>query len=182
MMWRTALLTILFSAVVALTVGVAAVYLGVYNVAATEQHTLPVYQLFEVVMRQSVRANAHDITPPDLNSPEMLTRGLRLYREHCAQCHGAPGVARDALGMGMTPVPVNLAQTGRDWPAAHIYWVIKYGIKMTGMPAWKYRMSEEDLWATTAFVKQLPAISPAAYESMLRELASAESAQKAHTK
>lgn len=169
-MWKTAVMTLLVAALVASTVGAVVLYLGVYNVAATEQHTIPVYRLLHIAMRQSVRAHARNIAPPPLDTPEMLARGLHHYQRHCAQCHGAPGMARDDIGKGMTPVPANLVQTGRDWPAAEIYWVIKHGIKMTGMPAWEYRMSDDDLWATTAFVKRLPALSPKEYQDLLRDL------------
>lgn len=148
--------------------GAGFVYFGLYNVSAIEQHTSAVYWLLQYSMRRSVRARSEDIAVPPLDDPEMLARGFRHYRAHCAQCHGAPGRARADEGKGMTPVPVNLAQTAREWPAAEIYWVIKHGIKMTGMPAWKYRMSEEDLWATTAFVMRLPGLRPAEYRALER--------------
>jgi mono/diheme cytochrome c family protein len=65
----------------------------------------------------------------------------------------------------MTPAPANLAHTAREWPAADLYWVVKEGIKMTGMPAWKYRMPDDDLWAVVAFLQELPRLSPEDYRS-----------------
>ena len=49
---------------------------------------------------------------------------------------------------------------------------VKYGIKMTGMPAWEFIFEEEDLWAIVAFVKQLPRLSPQEYQTMERTLPS----------
>jgi mono/diheme cytochrome c family protein len=66
----------------------------------------------------------------------------------------------------MTPVPANLAYTAREWPAAELFWVIREGIKMTGMPAWKFRMVDADLWAVVAFLRQMPRLSPAQYQAM----------------
>jgi cytochrome c2 len=63
----------------------------------------------------------------------------------------------------MTPLPAPLVQTGREWSAGEIFWVVKYGIKMTGMPAWQFRMSEEDIWSVVALLQRLPYFSPDGY-------------------
>ena len=138
-------------------------YAGVYDISATDQHLAPTYWLLDTAMRRSVRARAANIEVPDLRPPELRQRGLALYRQHCVQCHGAPGVAPEPFALGMAPAPANLAYTAREWPAADLYWSVKEGIKMTGMPAWKYRMSEADLWAVVAFLQELPGLSPEEY-------------------
>jgi cytochrome c2 len=63
----------------------------------------------------------------------------------------------------MLPIPSNLAQSSRDWPAEWLYYVTRKGVRMTGMPAWEYRLSDQSLWATVAFLKALPSFSPAEY-------------------
>jgi cytochrome c1 len=65
----------------------------------------------------------------------------------------------------MTPAPSNLAYTAREWAPAEIFWVVKEGLKMTGMPAWKYRMVDQDLWAVVSFMRELPKLSPEAYRA-----------------
>jgi len=143
----------------------AFVYFGVYNVAATEQHTALVYHLLHYAMKRSVSVRADKVNVPDLSSPEHARKGFILYREHCLQCHGAPGVAPEPAALGLRPEPLDLAErAGKEWRPAEIYRVIKYGIKPTGMPAWEFRLSEEDLWDLTAFVKILPTISPNEYK------------------
>jgi mono/diheme cytochrome c family protein len=164
------LVTLISVALVALAGAGLFVYAGGYNIAATEQHTAPVYWLLEFAMRQSVRSRAGDVQVPPLDGGAQITRGAALYRSHCAQCHGAPGIAPEPFALGLTPVPANLAHTAREWPAAELYWVIKHGIKMAGMPGWAYRVPEEDLWALVAFLRELPLLSPAQYESKMREL------------
>jgi cytochrome c1 len=116
-------------------------------------------------MRRSVRQRAGDIPVPDLRQPGQVQRGLGLYRLHCAQCHGAPGVAPEPFALGLTPAPANLAHTAREWPPAALFWVVKEGIKMTGMPAWKYRMADDDIWAVVAFLGELPRLSPEEYRA-----------------
>jgi mono/diheme cytochrome c family protein len=54
-------------------------------------------------------------------------------------------------------------QTAREWPPAEIFWVVKYGLKMTGMPAWEFRLTDEAIWSVVAFVRELPRLSPREY-------------------
>lgn len=143
--------------------GAGFVYLGIYNIAATAQHTAPVYHLLEYAMRQSVKSHSEHIEVPDLTDEQRIRSGLRHYRAHCMQCHGAPGIPPDSFGLGMTPEPANLVATAREWQPAEIYWAIRHGIKMTGMPAWEYRLSDKDIWDVVAFIERLPALSPKEY-------------------
>lgn len=142
------------------------VYSGIYNISATDQHTKPVFQLLEYAMRRSVTLRADSIAVPDLTDGQRIRSGADHYRAHCLQCHGAPGVAPDALAFGMTPAPVNLVSTAREWPATHIYWVVRHGIKMSGMPAWEYQLSEQDIWDIVAFVEMMPTLSPVEYAAL----------------
>jgi mono/diheme cytochrome c family protein len=143
--------------------GTAFVWSGAYDISATDQHLPPTYWLMEKTMRRSVARRGNDIVVPPLGAPKQVERGLALYRAHCVQCHGAPGVAPEPFSLGMTPLPAPLVQTGREWSAGEIFWVVKHGIKMTGMPAWEFRMSEEDIWSVVALVQRLPYFSPDDY-------------------
>ncbi len=147
------------------------IYWGVYNVSALHQHTRPIFWLLDIAMGQSIHQRAEEIRVPPLSDPALIERGFYHFREKCVQCHGAPGIARDDIGKGLTPIPANLVETAREWTAAEIYWTVKQGVKMTGMPAWKFTYEEEDLWAIVAFIKQLlPKLSPEEYRAMDRAL------------
>lgn len=144
-----------------------ALYLGVYNVAASEGHSALVYHVLHYSMRRSVKSRAEDISVPGtLDDPQNISTGLRHYQRYCVQCHGAPGIAPDAIAIGMIPAPTNLVATARLWSPAELYWVIHHGIKMTAMPAWNYQMSESELWELVAFLKVLPTLSPSEYEQL----------------
>lgn len=146
--------------------GTAFVYLGVYNVSALEQHTGQVYRVLETTLRHSVRQRSEHIEVPDLDRLDWRRAGLGLYALHCRQCHGAPGVGPDPFALGMRPLPVAIVETARKRPPEDIFWVIKHGVKMTGMPAWKYRLSEEEMWQIVAFIKQAPMLRPLEYRAM----------------
>ena len=136
---------------------------GFYNISSTSQHLPLVYRFLEKGMHQSVRFHARGIEAPDLDDAQMVQRGARLYHAACVQCHGAPGIAPQGIGMGMQPVPGPLVDSDEKWRARELYWIVRHGIKMSGMPAWEYRMSEEQLWETVAFMQKLPMMNPADY-------------------
>lgn len=142
---------------------VAFVHSGLYDISATDQHLGPTYRLMRTTMHRSVERRAADIVVPPLGAPAQRERGLALYRMHCVQCHGAPGIAPAPFALGLTPLPTPLVRSALDRTPAEIYWVVRNGIKMTAMPAWAYRMPEEDLWAVVAFVEHLPRLSVAEY-------------------
>jgi mono/diheme cytochrome c family protein len=159
---------------IALLAGLALLYSGIYSVAATSQHTPPVYWALEQGMRASVRRRAQQVNPPPRIDAALLHKGAQCYDLHCAQCHGAPGRAPQDMGKGMQPLASSLVQTGRDWPVEQIYWVARNGLRMTGMPAWEWRLGEQELWATAAFVSQeLPRLDVARYTQLLAASATA---------
>jgi mono/diheme cytochrome c family protein len=162
---RIATATIAVLAILAIAGGAAFIKLGIYNVAATQQHLGATYWLLDTALMRSIEARARDITAPDLSDPAMIRSGLADYQAHCVQCHGAPGVPPQPFAMGMTPVPPNLLPAAREWQAEEIFWTIKYGIKMSGMPAWTFRMTDDEIWAVTAFTMRLPLLSPADYRA-----------------
>ncbi|MFY3138295.1 c-type cytochrome [Achromobacter xylosoxidans] len=143
----------------------ALIYLGWYDVSATSPHTVIVHRLMDTALARSVRARSADVRVPDLERPERLRNGSSLYRAHCAQCHGAPGVAPQPYALGLNPAPAALVATARQRTAADIFWITRQGIKMTGMPAWQYRLSDDEIWDVVAFLRILPTLSPAQYRN-----------------
>jgi cytochrome c1 len=146
--------------IIAAGAGALFVWSGIYDISATDQHLAPTYRLLDTAMRRSVKLRAADIAVPELSDPVKLQAGAFLYRQHCLQCHGAPGVAPEPFALGMTPAPVPLVHTARTWSPAEMFWVVKEGIKMTGMPAWKYRMSDEDIWSVVSFLPAMARLTP----------------------
>ncbi|MEZ5815496.1 MAG: c-type cytochrome [Hyphomicrobiaceae bacterium] len=150
-------------ALLAVAAIVATVASGIYDVAATRQHPRIVFDTVVMALQRSIAFHARDIPVPDLSRAELATRGLPLYRSHCAACHGEPGRPPRPFAMGMTPVPPPIVAPARELPANELFWVIKHGIKMTGMPAWEMKLSDAEIWSIVAFVKKLPDVSPLAY-------------------
>ena len=153
-------------AVLGLVAAIGFIYSGWYDISATDEHLRPTYWTLETAMRRSVRERGERIAVPPLQDPAMIARGVAAYRQHCVSCHGAPGVAPEPFALGMTPTPANLAHTAREWPAGDLFWVVKNGIKMSGMPAFEFRLREDELWTVVAFLKRLPQLSPEDYAAL----------------
>ena len=65
----------------------------------------------------------------------------------------------------MTPSPANLAYAAREWPPDQLFWTLKYGLKMTGMPAWEFRLSDDQMWNIVAYLQAMPEESPQDYRA-----------------
>jgi mono/diheme cytochrome c family protein len=159
------LVTLVVAAVFVLILAALFVASGVYDIAATEQHTQPVYWVIEAMMRQSIRFHARDIVAPRLDDADRARAGRSLYARNCARCHGAPGVAPESFALGLTPSPANLAYAAREWPAKQLFWTIRRGLKMTGMPAWEFRLSDDQIWSLVAYLQVMPGESPNDYRA-----------------
>jgi mono/diheme cytochrome c family protein len=167
---KTILLTMAVLVLLGLAAGWAVVRFGLYNVSATATHTRPVYGLLEHSMRRSVQQRAAGIAvPAGLDAPDQRALGAACFRALCVDCHGAPGVAPQPFAQGLQPVPGSLIGAAREWQPRELYWLTRYGIKMSGMPAWQFRLSEEELWAVVAFLGQLPALSTPQYRQIAQD-------------
>jgi mono/diheme cytochrome c family protein len=162
-------LALLATAAVATLAGLF--WFGAYDISATDQHLAPTYWLLDTAMRRAVVVRAKRIEVPPLDDAGKIARGAEHYRGLCVQCHGAPGVAPEAFALGLAPVPANLAHTARAWRPAELFWTIKQGIKMTGMPAWAFRISDDEIWAIVAFLRVMPSLTPEAYRRMAEQAA-----------
>lgn len=150
-------------AVAGAAVAAAVIFGGLYDVSVTRQHWPVTHGVLELAMRQSVRRQARGIEEPALTEPGRVLRGAACFRDRCVQCHGAPGVAQDGIGQSMQPLPGPLVDAAQHWRARELYWITRHGIKMSGMPAWEYRLDEDELWDVVAFLQQLPQLATADY-------------------
>lgn len=149
--------------------GLAIVYSGVYDVAATQPHSRAERWLLRTLMERSVRARVDDVPEPPDESDELLAVGFHHYDEMCVVCHGAPGVERSEIGEGIEPEPPDLAETAGDWTLPAIFLITSQGIKMAGMPAFGLTHSEEEIWGISMFVERLPEIDASEYARLRAE-------------
>ena len=159
---------------IALCIGIAlvglAIYSGAYNVAADDPHSRLIYWLTSTVRDRSIAARASNITIPlDLSNPKRISAGAAEYDEMCSGCHLAPGLEKTEISKGLYPSAPELS-SGSSLTLAEQFWVLKHGIKMTGMPAWGPTHDDDLLWDIVAFVQKLPALSPEQYQAIVKSI------------
>jgi len=101
---------------------------------------------------------------PQVSADEKnLLAGAKVYQEHCAVCHGLPDAQKTAIAEGMFPKPPQLfkGMGVTDDDAWESYWKVSGGIRMSGMPGFKDRLSETQIWQVAVLVKNADKIGPA---------------------
>jgi len=148
---------------------------GFYNIAGTAEDPAIVKWALIQVRTNSIGRHANDTPPVKFADPANVQAGAREFAEHgCTNCHGAPGVNWAKFSEGLHPDPPDLKDVVNVRTPAQLFWVIKNGINMTGMPSFALAgATDDDLWKIVAFLKKLPTISEADYKSWTAPPASA---------
>jgi mono/diheme cytochrome c family protein len=134
---------------------------GYYSVAGTApEPALVKWALFQV-RDASVERYAKDNPPRSLNDPANVRAGARAFFERgCVNCHGGPGVDWAKFSEGLRPDPPDLKELANERAPQQLFWVIKNGIYMTGMPSFgAIEVPDQEIWTIVAFVKKLPSVS-----------------------
>jgi len=152
-------------------------YSGYYPMGADVPHNQLTHKLLETLRERSIARAARDIeVPADLNTSERLLAGGADYNDMCADCHLKPGKTESDFTIGLYPSPPNLATIADNGDHDHDdaendnadtkrhFWVIKHGIKASGMPAWGPTHDDERIWNMVAFLIRLPDLSPDQYQ------------------
>ena len=162
---KTVLVTAAAMAGLGTLVAAAVVWSGAYNVAADVPHSRPVHAVIEATRRRSIAVRAAGIQPPDLASPARIRQGAGNYDAMCSGCHLAPGMAATEMSRGLYPPPPDLSRVTVEVTEA--FWVIKHGIKASGMPAWGGSMDDAYIWNMVAFLQAMPAMDADHYRRMV---------------
>lgn len=136
---------------------------GVYSVSAAAGHWSITRWFLTFGLRSSVELHSLGTEAPDLTRSALVERGAGHFQTGCAPCHGAPGIARNEIVLQMLPPPPDLTRLVPSWSAGELHWIVKNGIKYTGMPAWPAQVRDDEVWAMVAFLRQLPRMAPAEY-------------------
>lgn len=156
---------ILVELAVLLLGGLGFVYSGLYNVAADDPHWPITFRVMEIVRTRSIAAHAANIQVPKLDDPALILKGAGQYAAMCTGCHLSPAKKDSEIRPGLYPLPPNLSKTKVDPREA--FWVIKHGMKMSGMPAWGKNHDDATIWSMVAFLQKLPDLSAQQYKDLV---------------
>lgn len=140
---------------------------GYYSVSAAETDPPPVSWALMRVRIASIEKHAVYGPPHPIDDPALVKAGARAFAQRgCTNCHGGPGVGWAKFSEGLSPSPPDLKDVAKVLSPAEIFWVVKNGINMTGMPSFgAIKVSDDEIWSITAFVKQIGTVSPEDYKA-----------------
>jgi len=173
------LLTVLIVVLALAASALAFIYSGLYDVAASSPDEGLVHWVLETTQEHSVERQMKASPVPPLSDPALVQTGFTHYHEMCVTCHGAPGVEASEIGQGLNPYPPELATAAGEANPQELFWIVKHGIKMTGMPSFGVTHTDQEIWAIVAFLRKLPKLSPQEYQA-LEQAATASGEEHEH--
>lgn len=135
------------------------IHSGAYNVSAMVPHTELTLSVINTLVDNSIESHAEGIEAPDLSDSARIRAGYGDFDEMCVHCHGAPGIGRDDWAKGLYPEGPDLTEPAKEMSDAELFWIVKNGIKMTGMPSFGKTHDDDHIWNIVAFMKKLPDMS-----------------------
>jgi mono/diheme cytochrome c family protein len=140
---------------------------GYYSVAATEPEPGIVSWALVHVREASIRRHGVDDPPQSLDNADLVRAGARAYSQRgCVNCHGGPGAQWAKFSEGLRPDPPDLKEIVGELQPGELFWVVKNGINMTGMPSFAQAgVPDPEIWSIVAFLKKLPTVSEADFKA-----------------
>jgi len=153
------LLAIVVLLLIAGGLGAFLVHTGRLPVAATTPADL-VDRIAMTAKFEAVRRGGNGLQVTLPTDAASVARGREHYVENCLPCHGAPGVKAAEFAEGMNPRPPDIDGPLQTYTDAQLFWVIKNGLRATGMPAFGVNHKDEEIAAIAAFVRHVPRLTP----------------------
>jgi mono/diheme cytochrome c family protein len=123
----------------------------------------------------SVDRHAPEIQNPLGSSDAVLIAGMKIYQVDCASCHGDVNHPRATLADAFYPRAPQFLDDAPDMPEHQNFYIIQHGIRLTGMPAWKQSLSDQQIWQVTSFLSHMDKL-PASVSDQWKAAAGASSA------
>jgi len=151
---------LLFGAFLIPFVALIVLLLGWFPVPATSDPPRWEAFLARRALAASVARQARRLQNPVPPNSSNLRLGLKIYRDNCSGCHGDAGKPSHWGTTAFYPrVPQfdSVLPLKPDW---QMFWIVKRGVRYTGMGAWEGEMSEENIWKVVSFLSRLKNLPP----------------------
>jgi thiosulfate dehydrogenase len=159
---RNFVLGILF-AIVLLLVGVYFCFeKGYVNFAADQRPSLMEAKLAMAAVDASTDRRAPEGPNPMQPTEENIAAGAKIYLDRCAGCHGIPSNPDSLFSRSFDPPAPGFFTDAPDMPENQNFYIIRHGIRWTGMPAWKQTLNETQTWQVVTFLSNVEKLPPAA--------------------
>jgi len=140
---------------------------GVVPLKASSGHWAITEWILQFGKRRSVATHTLGMAELRLDEPWLVLKGAGHYESGCRPCHGSPGVPTPEIAAAMLPLPPYLPPRVETWDPEELFYIVKHGIKFTGMPAWQSQQRDDEVRAMVAFLLTLPYHTRASYERLV---------------
>jgi len=136
---------------------------------ATSAPPMPLERfLVKTAMHATIDRQESPIQLTNVNE-DSLVAGAQLYQQNCAVCHGLPGQPPTAIAKGMYPRPPQFFRPNAekiDDPASEVYWKVKNGIRLTGMPGFYASLNNGQIRELSGLLENAVSLPPAAIAAL----------------
>jgi mono/diheme cytochrome c family protein len=147
--------------------GLAVAVSGIVSIEASSGHWAVTKWVLQFGKRRSVDTHTLGDEQPDLTAPWLVLKGAGHYESGCRPCHGSPDLPTPRIAAGMTPLPPYLPPRIGSWEPRELFYIVKHGIKFTGMPAWPASNRDDEVWTLVAFLRAMAALDADAYRALV---------------
>ena len=102
------------------------------------------------------RSASGQLPPEPPHDAASIAAGRMFFGGSCASCHGFDGRTATDVGSWMYPrVPDLGSASVQQWSDAELFWIIKNGIRLTGMPGFAKIHSDVEIWHLVHYVRRV---------------------------
>lgn len=143
--------------IIVLVLGGAAYCITTFNMSAAQDPGRAETFIANTIREWYVRRGADKVPASTVaNNASSISQGEGLYSMECAQCHGEDGRKPMPIGNAMNPrVPDLSSEDTQEMSDKELFWIIKNGIRFSGMPSFADINSDPEIWQITYYVRSL---------------------------
>jgi cytochrome c553 len=164
--WQTARVLIFAAAGLGI-IGFVVLISGIVPIKASSGHWGVTQWILNFAKQRSVATHSLSIEAPPLSDRMLVVKGAGAYENNCKVCHGSPTQPHPAVAQYMLPRPPYLPLIVHKWDSEELFYIVKHGLKFTGMPAWPAPQRDDEVWAVVAFLREFPKLDQNGYRSLV---------------
>jgi len=158
-------------------IGLLVLISGVVPIKASSGHWAITEAFLQFAKRRSVSTHTLGIDAPGLDDQRLVMMGAGHYDFGCRPCHGSPALRQPEIAAQMLPKPPDLRDSVAKYDPAELFYIVKHGVKLTGMPAWPATGRDDEVWAVVAFLRRLPTLDSREYRELAGTLRPQQAAE-----
>jgi cytochrome c553 len=140
---------------------------GVIPIKASSGHFAVTEWFLQFSKRRSVATHTLGMELEGLDDPSLVLKGAGHYETGCRPCHGSPELPHPRVARAMLPAPPYLPDEVGEWDPEELFYIVKHGIKFTGMPAWPAQTRDDEVRAVVAFLLASRDLDAAGYRRLV---------------